>query len=108
MKFLVLIEAAPPVLMPPEQILPLTKATWAWSRRMLETKKADVTYALADHAGGFTGGFGIMNVESLEELAENLASFPGAGIATFKVYPLIALETVEKMVEAALAALPKK
>jgi hypothetical protein len=49
-----------------------------------------------------------MKVDSLEELAENLASVPGAGIVTFKVYPLVSQETAEKLVDGALAALPKK
>ena len=108
MKFLVVIEGVPgQPTMPPEQSLGLTKECWAWSRRMLETKKADVTYGLADHAGGLMGGCGIMNVESLEELAENLATFPMSGIATMKVYPLVSQETAEKLVDAALAMLPK-
>lgn len=108
MKFLVFMEGVPGTPMPPEQMLPLTKEIWAWSRRMLETKKAEVAYGLADHAGGLMGGCGIMNVDSLEELAENLASCPGTGVATFKVYPLVSQETAEKLVEGALAALPKK
>jgi muconolactone delta-isomerase len=108
MKFLVVMEGVAGAPMPPEQMLPLTKEIWAWSRRMLETKKANVTYGLADHAGGLMGGCGIMNVDSLEELAENLASCPAAGIATMRVYPLVSQETAEKLVEGALAALPKK
>lgn len=90
MKFLVIIEAIPgqPTL-PPEQTLALTKEGWAWSRRLLEAGKADCTYALADHAGGLCGGFGIMNVDSLEELAENLGTFPMAGMTNMQVYPLV-------------------
>ena len=109
MKFLVVMESVPgQPTMSPEQTLTLTKAMWAWSKRMTQSRKADVAYALADHAGGLMGGCGIMNVDSLEELAENLATCPGAGIATFKVYPLVAPGVAEKLVEGALAALPKK
>lgn len=109
MKFLVMIEGVPgQPTRPPEQTLAQTKEIWAWSRRMRESGKADVTYALAGHAGGLMGGFGIMNVNSLEELAENLGTCPAAGIATFKVYPLVSQEIAEKLVEGALAALSKK
>jgi muconolactone delta-isomerase len=108
MKFLVIIEGVPPTVLPPEQMLPLTKEMWAWSRRLVEAGKADVHYALADHAGGLNGGFGIMNVKSLEELAENLGTFPGVGLVTMKVYPLVAVEVAEKLIEGAQAQLAKK
>jgi hypothetical protein len=49
-----------------------------------------------------------MNVKSLEELAEALATYPAAGLVTFKVYPLVAPEVPEKIIEAAMAQLPKK
>jgi len=108
MKFLVIIEGVPggpPV--PPEQMLPLIKECWAWTRRMVDTGQAEACYALADHAGGLEGGVGIATVESLEQLAQNLATYPAAGLVTFKVYPLVAPEVVEKMIEGALAQLPK-
>ncbi|MBA7656696.1 hypothetical protein ES703_64623 [subsurface metagenome] len=109
MKFLVIIEGVPgQPTMPPEQMLTLTKEMWAWSKRLTELRKTDVAYALADHAGGLMGGCGIMNANSLEELAENLGTFPVPGMVTFKVYPLVAPEVAEKLVEGALAALPKK
>ena len=109
MKFLIVMEGVPgqPTL-PPEQMLSLTKEMWAWSRRLVESKKADVAYGLADHAGGLMGGMGIMNVNSLEELAENLGTFPAPGMVTYKVYPLVAPEVAEKLVDGALAAVHKK
>ena len=109
MKFLVIIEAVPggpPE--PPEQALAVSKECWAWARRMLESGKADVGYALVDHAGGLTGGAGIMNVKSLEELAEALATYPAAGQVTMKVYPLVAPEVAEKLIQGGLAQLAKK
>jgi hypothetical protein len=108
MKFLVIVEAVPGVLMAPEQSLALSKEMWAWSRRLVEAGRSDVAYGLADHAGGLMGGFGIANVKSLEELAENLGTCPGAGIATMKVYPLVAPEVAEKLIEGGLAQLAKK
>ena len=91
--------------MPPVQTLAITREIWGWSKRLVESGRADVTYALADCAGGLTGGCGIMNVNSLEELAENLGTFPAPGIATFRVHPLVAPEVAEKLIEARLAQL---
>jgi hypothetical protein len=109
MRFLVLIEGVPGgPLMPREQTLSLIKECWAWARRQKELGKAEVQYALADHAGGLEGGVGIAKVESLEELAEVLATYPAVGLVTFKVYPLVAVEVTEKIIEAAMAQLPKR
>lgn len=109
MRFLILIEGVPggPP-MPPEQFLPFAKEVAAWARRMRESRRSEVQYALADHAGGFMGGFCIHNVDSAEQLAEDLATCPAAGLSTIKVYPLVAMEVVEKLIEAALAQLAKK
>jgi muconolactone delta-isomerase len=46
-------------------------------------------------------------VQSLEELAELLASMPMAGLGTSKVYPLVDLNSALKIVDAKLEALPK-
>jgi muconolactone delta-isomerase len=108
MKFLVIVEGVQgQPTMTPEQTLNLTKMNWAWSKKLTATGKADVAYALADHAGGLMGGCGIMNVASLEELAEILGTFPAPGIATFKVYPLVAPEVAEELIDRALTSLPK-
>jgi len=107
MKFLVIMEAVPGVPMPPEQALPLIKECYAWARRMRESGRVEAQYALADHAGGLMGGFGIGDYESAEQMAEALATYPAAGIVTMKAYPLVAMEVVEKMIEGALAQLPK-
>jgi len=108
MKFLVVMEGIPgQPTMSPEQTLTMIKDTWAWSRSLIESGKADVGYALADHAGGLMGGCGIVNVNSLEELAEALGTCPAIGTATMKVYPLVAPEVAEKLIEGALASLPK-
>ena len=108
MKFLIMAEGVPGVpMLPPEQALALSKETWAWARRMKESGRSEVQYALADHAGGLTGGFCVHNVESAEQLAEVLATCPMAGLATFKIHPLVAPEVAEKLVEGALASLSK-
>ena len=109
MKFLVIVEGVPggPP-MPPEQFLPLAKENFAWARRGRELGGVEAQYCLADHAGGLMGGVAIVNVESAEQLAERLATFPAAGLSTFKVYPLVAPEVAEKLVEGALAQLAKK
>ena len=107
MKFLIIIEGVPGGALTPEQFLALNKANWAWSRKLQETRKAEVVYALADHAGGLMGGVGILNYESAEQMAEDLAALPVAGLATIKVYPLVAPEVTEKIIEAGLQALKK-
>ena len=53
------------------------------------------------------GGFGIANVESLDDLAELLASMPMAGLGAVKVYPLVDPDVTIKLVEASLQALSK-
>jgi len=109
MKFLVIIEgvAAQPTMIS-EQSLAQIKDIWQWSRTLAEAGKSEAVFAFADEAGGLMGGCSIMNVDSLEELAENLGTCPAAGIATFKVHPLVAPELVERLVDKALSALANK
>ena len=109
MKFLVIVEGVPGVpLLPPEQSLALTKEQWEWSKKMRKAGKADVVYALADHCGGLTGGIGIANVESLEDLAKVLSSMPMAGLGSVKVYPLVDPDVAIKLINAKIKTLPKK
>jgi muconolactone delta-isomerase len=109
MKFLILIEGVPggPP-MPPEQFLAFSKENMAWARRMKESGRSEVQYALADHAGGLMGGFCVHNVDSAEQLAEDLATLPAAGLSTVKVYPLVAVEVTEKLIKGWEAQLAKK
>ena len=107
MKFLVMIEGVPGVPLTPEQFIPLAKANNAWAKRMRDSGRCEAQYLLADHAGGLEGGFGIVNYDSAEQLAEDLATFPAAGLCTFKVYPLVAPELGEKLV-GILEAMHKK
>ena len=108
MKFLLMIEGVPGGAMPPpEQFLPLAKANCAWVRRMIDSGRCEVTYHLADHAGGFMGGFGIVDYDSAEQLAEDLGTFPASGMSTYKVYPLVTLEVVEKLIGTLEAMLKK-
>ena len=108
MKFLLLIEGVPGGPLPPEQLLSLAKAQWAWSRRQRETRKVEVIYGLAEHAGGLMGGIIVCNYESADELAEALATMPAAYAATVKAYPLVAHEVTERLIKAELRALRSK
>jgi hypothetical protein len=106
MRFLVIIEGVPggpPT--PPEQMAPLVQAT---AKRMKESGRSEIQYAMADHAGGLMGGFCIHNVESAEQLAEDLATMPLGALSTFKVYPLVTMEASQKIIEGMLAQLVKK
>ena len=109
MRFLVIIEGVPggPP-MPPEQMAPLVQATFDWVKRMKESGRSEIQYAMADHAGGLMGGFSIHNVESAEQLAEDLATMPLGTLSTFKVYPLVTMEASQKIIEGLLAQLLKK
>ena len=107
MKFLVMIEGVPGGAMPPEQFLSLAKANQAWVRRMIDSGRCEVTYLLADHAGGTMGGFGIVNYDSAEQMAEDLATFPGSAISNYKVYPLVSSEFMGKFASNMEAMLKK-
>jgi hypothetical protein len=108
MKFLVMIEGVPGgAPMPPEQFLPLAKANSEWIKRMLNSGRCEVTYLLADHAGGTMGGFGIINYDSAEQMAEDLATFPGAAISNYRVYPLVSTDFMEKFASNMEAMLKK-
>ena len=107
MKFLVMIEGTPGVPLPPEQFLPLAKANYAWVRRLRDSGRCEVDYLMADHAGGLMGGFGIVNYDSAEQLAEDLGTFPASGLSTYKVYPLVGIEVGEKLI-GTLEAMYKK
>ncbi len=89
--------------MPREQMAPLVQATFAWAKRLNESGRSEVQYSLAAHAGGLMGGFCVHNVESAEQLAEDLATCPMAGLSKFKVYPLVTLEASQKIIEGLLA-----
>jgi len=105
MKFLLFYEGIPGGLVTPEQLLSLAKAQWAWYKRQQETGKAEVVYGLADYAGGLMGGMVICNYESEEGLAEALATMPAAYAATIKVYPLVAPEVTNRLIETELGVL---
>jgi muconolactone delta-isomerase len=108
MKFLVIVEGVPGRPLPPEELLALGKAQWSWSDRQRAAGKAEVIYGLAEHAGGLMGGMGIFNYESAEELAVALATMPAAYSASVKVYPLVAPEVTERLIEAELGVIRKK
>jgi len=108
MKFLVMIEGVPggsP--MSPEQNLQLAKANYDWMRRMIDSGRCEVTYLMADHAGGSMGGFGVINYDSEEQMAEDLATFPGANLSNYKVCPLVSPEIMEKFISNMEAMLKK-
>ena len=109
MRFLVIIEGVPGgAPMPPEQMVPLVRGMFSWAKGLKKSGRSEVQYCLADHAGGLMGGMCIHNVDSAEQLAEDLATFPFAAQSTFKVYPLVSMEASEKIAEGMLAQMQKK
>ena len=108
MKFLVMIEGVPGgVPMSPEQFLPLAKATYDWMRRMIDSGRCEVTYLMADHAGGTMGGFGVVNYDSAEQMAEDLATFPASATSNYKVCPLVSPDIMKKFISNMEAILKK-
>ena len=108
MKFLVMIEGTPggpPI--PTEQNLNLAKANYDWMGRMIDSGRCEVTYLMADHAGGTMGGFGVVNYDSAEQMAEDMATFPGAAMSNYKVCPLVSPEIMEKFISNMEAMLKK-
>lgn len=109
MKFLIISENVPGVPgLPPDQALAMVKEQWAWVKRMKEAGKVETSYALADHGGGLLGGCGIIDVKSLEDLAEMLATMPVARFTSARVYPLVAPEVTERIIEGRLAAFARR
>ena len=108
MKFLVMIEGVPggpPMTL--EQNLQMSKATYDWQRRMINSGRYEVTYLMADQAGGTMGGFGIGNYDSAEQMAEDLATFPASATSNYKVCPLVSPDIMKKFISNMEAILKK-
>jgi hypothetical protein len=93
---------------PPEQMITLLKANFDWVERLTKSGRSEITYGIADHMGGLTGGFCIHNVETAEQLAEDMATCPAAGLSTMKLYPLVTMEASKKIFESMCSKMPKK
>ena len=101
MKFFVKMSAVV-VPMPPEEALQLTLATLEyWDAVMKSGKAVGGSFVEGD------GGGGILEVESLEELANIIAGAPNAGIASLEVRGLISMDASKETVVKQLEALKK-
>ncbi len=103
MKFLVKvipIEGFPPT--PPEQNVQLILAQLDYFEQLVKRGKA-----VGGPFAGVTGGAGIIDVESPEELHAILQGAPAAGIVRFEVQALTTFETAKKAMRQQLEALKK-
>jgi hypothetical protein len=101
MKFLVKMEVGI-VPMPPEEGLLLTLATLDYWDAIMKSGKVS--------GGSFVegnGGGGIIETESLEELASILGGAPNAGIATYEVRGLTSMDAARELISQQLEALKK-
>lgn len=98
MKFLVTTKVKFP--MPPEAAPGLMAALSAWAGKYTENGKMEAVWANA----GSTGGGGILNVASLEELDAIMIEFPIGPFSEVEVVPITdlqaSLERSRKMFEA--------
>lgn len=102
LKFLVKMGNVGILPMSPEESLKLTLATIDYWDSIMKSGKA-IGGALADGSGGG----GILEVESLEELATILAGAPNAGFTKYEVHGLTTLETIKMILNKQLEALKK-
>lgn len=86
MRFLVVTENRTPV--PPEMALPMMQMMQAWTAEHLASGKLEQTWSFA----GITGGGGILNVDSHEELDAIMGGFPFGQHSTITVYALADLD----------------
>ena len=82
MKFLVITIQKWPI--PPEMLPALTEATVQWIAEAKKTGKMEALYSIA----GQSGGMGIGNVDSLEELDDIVQGIPMGAFSDVQVFPL--------------------
>jgi hypothetical protein len=83
MKYLVIAHPNP-IQIPPEQAVKIYQGAKAWVDERLKNGKIECTYV---YVGG--GGFSIGNVNSQEELFDELLSYPLYGFFTWEVKALV-------------------
>lgn len=86
MKYLVIANPRP-IPIPPEQAVSLYQAVLAWTDERLKNGKLEVNYVLP---GG--GGIAIANVNSPEELYDELLTYPLYGVFDWKIKVLVDLK----------------
>lgn len=86
MKYLVIANPRP-IPIPPEQAIGLYQAASAWTDERLKNGKLEVNYG---YPGG--GGIAIANVNSPEELFDELLSYPLYGLFDWKIKVLVDLK----------------
>ncbi|MHB1133361.1 MAG: muconolactone Delta-isomerase family protein [Chloroflexota bacterium] len=90
---------------PPEMVVPLIESTMDWTNKYSSSGKMQESWAFA----GVTGGGGIVNVESLDELDAIMSEFPFAPFSSIEVFPLVdlarSLERGKQVAQAMMASM---
>ena len=105
MQFLVITKQASPP--PPEMLVPMLDAMSAWVAQHRASGKMIAIWSFA----GTTGGGGVLDVESHEELDEIMARFPFAPFSSVEILPLSDLDKSlangKAFVQEMMAGMPK-
>jgi muconolactone delta-isomerase len=96
MKFLVTIRRRDGVPIPPDAIASMMAAQEKWLEAKVDDGVFDSAYVFAQGSGGI----GIVNAETAEELSELLSSAPAFVLAAIDVQPLAPVSTLGDQVRA--------
>jgi muconolactone delta-isomerase len=96
MKHLVTIRRRDGVPIPPEAVAGILAAQREWLEEKVEEGVLDCAYVFAQGSGGM----GIINADSAEELSDTLASAPAFVLAAIEIQPLAPVATIEHQVRA--------
>jgi muconolactone delta-isomerase len=96
MKYLVTIRRRDGVPIPPDAIAGMLMAQREWLEARIDAGDLDCAYVFAQGSGGI----GIANADSAEELSEMLTSSPAFVLASIEVQPLADISTLAHATEA--------
>ena len=88
MLFLVLVKFLPGGSLSPEEFFSRIHASWSWIDPVNEQSTLDRPENLLTHSSNVKSAMCIAELESIEQLAIDVAIMPGAGISNIEVVPI--------------------